>query len=150
MFLSTPAFLPDVTPSAVSTVHPLCVDPGAVRGLFDSDCPIALPKDVGMSVLLTSPAYLLAIPALWRGRSRLVIGSAIAVVAIAFVNLMHFSQGWVQFGYRFSNDFVVFAILLVAAGMARRRRVGWLGVGLIALSVAVNAWGVIWGNIQGW
>ena len=32
---------------------------------------------------------------------------------------MHFSQGWVQFGYRFSNDFVPFALLLVALGFER-------------------------------
>ena len=35
-------------------------------------------------------------------------------IAIAVVNLMHFSQGWVQFGYRFSNDFAPFAVILVA------------------------------------
>ena len=69
---------------------------------------------------------------------------------IAFVNLMHFSQGWVQFGYRFSNDFVVFALPLVALGMQRRGRVGWLGAGLIGVSIAINLWGVIWGNILGW
>ena len=150
MFLSAPAILPDAVPSSVAAGPPLCVDPGAVRGLFDRACPLALPRDVGMSILLTSPAFLLVVPALWRRRSRLVIGSAIAIVAIAIVNLMHFSQGWVQFGYRFSNDFVVFAILLVAAGMARRGRVGWLGMGLIGVSIAINAWGVIWGNLQGW
>jgi hypothetical protein len=72
------------------------------------------------------------------------------VIAIAFINLMHFSQGWVQFGYRFSNDFVVFALPLVAIGMARRGGVRWLGAGLIAASVAINLWGVIWGNILGW
>jgi hypothetical protein len=63
---------------------------------------------------------------------------------------MHFSQGWVQFGYRFSNDFVAFALPLVAIGMARRSRVGLLGVALIAVSIAVNLWGVIWGNVLGW
>ena len=83
-------------------------------------------------------------------RSRLVAGAYLAVLAIAFVNLMHFSQGWVNFGYRFSNDFVVFALPLVALGMSRRGGVGWLGAGLIALSVAVNLWGVIWGNVLGW
>jgi hypothetical protein len=66
------------------------------------------------------------------------------------VNLMHFSQGWVQFGYRFSNDFVVFAVLLVALGMARRSGVGWLGLALIGASIAINLWGVIWGNVLGW
>ena len=102
-----------------------------------------------MSILLTSPAFLLAGFA-FRRRSRLVTGAFLAVALIAFVNLMHFSQGWVQFGYRFSNDFVVFALILVAIGMERRGRVGWLGIGLVAASIAINAWGVAWGNIQGW
>ena len=103
-----------------------------------------------MSTLLTSPAFLLAGWALFRHRSRLVAGSALAVVAIALVNLMHFSQGWVQFGYRFSNDFIAFALPLVGIGMQRRGGVRVLGFGLIAASVAVNLWGVIWGNILGW
>jgi hypothetical protein len=150
MFFSTPAFFPDAIPSSVSAGAPLCVDPGATRGLFDLACPIALPRDVGMSLLLTSPAYLLALPAIIAGRSRLVAGAFLAVVAIALVNLMHFSQGWVQFGYRFSNDFVIFGLLLVAVGMARRGRVGLLGTGLVAASVAINFWGVTWGNLLGW
>ena len=41
------------------------------------------------------------------------------MVAIALVNLMHFSQGWVQFGYRFSNDFAPFAVVLVTLAVAR-------------------------------
>ena len=77
-------------------------------------------------------------------------GAGLAVLIVAFVNLMHFSQGWVQFGYRFSNDFATFALPLVAIGMHRRGGVGVLGFALIAASVAVNLWGVIWGNILGW
>jgi hypothetical protein len=150
LFLSSPAILPDESQNSVGDRHPLCTEPGAQRGLFDRDCPIAIPRDVGTSILLTSPAYLLLIFALRRGRSRLVAGAFLAVMAVALVNLMHFSQGWVQFGYRFSNDFVVFALPLVAVGMQRRGRVGWLGFGLIAVSVAVNLWGVIWGNVLGW
>ena len=85
-----------------------------------SACPLAVPRDIGMSVLLTSPAYLLRSPPCRRyGRSRLVTGAALAVVLIALLNLMHFSQGWVQFGYRFSNDFAPFALLLVALGFER-------------------------------
>jgi hypothetical protein len=152
--LSTPAVLPDNMPDAFGQPgDAVCTDPGEQRGLFDQSCPIAVPETIGMSILLTSPAYLLIGPALlsfFRRRSRLVAGSTLAVVAIAFVNLLHFSQGWVNFGYRFSNDFVVFALPLVAIGMARRGRVGWLGAGLIALSIAINLWGVIWGNILGW
>ena len=149
-FLSTPAIAPEREIDVYGQEGAdLCVD-GQERGLFDASCPVAVPRAIGMSILLTSPAYLLGLAALFRRRSRLVAGSILAVAAIAFVNLLHFSQGWVNFGYRFSNDFVVFALPLVAIGMARRGSVGWLGAALIALSVAINLWGVIWGNVLGW
>jgi len=157
MFLNTPVFEPTVVPSALGTGDPLCTAPDAVRGLFNRDCPLVLPQDTGMSLLLVSPAYLLVVPALrWGyGHSRLVTGAAIAVLLIAFFNLMHFSQGWVQFGYRFSNDFVPFALLLVAIGLERLARRTGLGLqiaalGLIAVSVAVTFWGVVWANVLGW
>lgn len=150
MFLSTPAILPDRAVETLGDGAPVCTDPGAQRGLFDKTCPLAEPQAIGMSVLLTSPAFLFAFFALRSRRSRIVVGSSVAIVLIAIVNLMHFSQGWVQFGYRFSNDFVAFALPLVALGMARRGGVRWLGVGLVAASVAINLWGVIWGNILGW
>ncbi len=150
MFLSMPAVMPELEPGSLGDGGPVCTEPGATRGLFDRDCPIAEPQAIGMSILLTSPAFLLAIPALRTRRSRLVAGAYLAILPIAFINLLHFSQGWVQFGYRFSNDFVVFALPLVALGMSRRGRVGRLGFGLVAASVVINLWGVIWGNILGW
>jgi hypothetical protein len=150
MLLMPPAVAPELAPGALGDGDPVCSPPDTSRGLFDPNCPIAEPQAIGMSIFLTSPAFLLAFFALRSRRSRLVVGSYLAVIAIAFINLMHFSQGWVQFGYRFSNDFVVFALPLVAIGMARRGGVRWLGAGLIAASVAINLWGVIWGNILGW
>jgi hypothetical protein len=149
---SMPAILPDVVPASVGAQRALCVEPGAVRGLFDPSCPIALPRDVGMSLLLTSPALVLAIPAL-RGyaRSRLVTGSVLAILMIGLLNLMHFSQGWVQFGYRFSNDFVAFALILVALGAAGLRgRWRSAAVALVVASIAINLWGTWWGMKLGW
>jgi hypothetical protein len=150
MLFATPAIAPELEPGSLGDGGPVCTEPGATRGLFDRSCPLAEPRAIGMSIILTSPAFLLAIPALRSRRSRLIAGSYLAVIAIAFINLMHFSQGWVQFGYRFSNDFVVFALLLVAVGMSRRGGVGKLGFGLVAAAVVINLWGVIWGNILGW
>jgi hypothetical protein len=151
MFLSLPAIFPDAVPSGLGPGRALCTAEGALRGLFDPECPIALPRDIGMSIILTSPAYLYVLPALRRFRvSRLVAGCSLAVAAIAIVNLMHFSQGWVQFGYRFSNDFVAFALPLVALGMSRRGGVGLLAAWLVGASVAINFWGMTWGNLQGW
>jgi hypothetical protein len=152
--------LPDVLPAALPdslAVHPVlvCTEPGAVRGLFDATCPLAVPRDTGMSVLLTSPAFLLAIPVLRAyGWSRLVSGAVLAIVAISVVNLMHFSQGWVQFGYRFSNDAAPFALLLVALGAERlARRHAWglpLAGALLVVSIAINLWGVLWSRLLGW
>ena len=77
-------------------------------------------------------------------------GAALAVLLIAVVDLMHFSQGWVQFGYRFSNDYAPFALLLVALALEAGGRLRRIGYGLIALSIAIKAWGVTWGHLLGW
>jgi hypothetical protein len=166
MLFAAPDLLPDKMRDSLGTRDmPLCTEPGATRGLFDVSCPLAVPRDIGMSVLLTSPAYLLAIPAFRVvGRRRLVLGAATAILLASIANLMHFSQGWVQFGYRFSNDVAPFALLLVALGIDRlaTRRAGegsesvpapWampLAMALVVASIAINAWGVIWGRILGW
>jgi hypothetical protein len=152
--------LPDVLPTALPdslAIEPahVCLEPGAARGLFDVSCPLAVPRDTGMSVLLTSPAYLLAIPVLRRRPwSRLVTGAVLAIGAVSVVNLMHFSQGWVQFGYRFSNDVAPFALLLVVLGAERLvRRYAWglpLAAGLLVLSIGINLWGVLWSRLLGW
>jgi hypothetical protein len=84
----------------------------------------------------------------------MVTGASLAVLLIVIVNLMHFSQGWVQFGYRFSNDAAPFALLLVVIGADRLAdRRGWalpLAAGLLGLSIAINLWGVIWSRVLGW
>jgi hypothetical protein len=149
---------PKIDPT-VASIYPhnvggtaLCMA-GSPRGLFSRDCPLALPDAIGTSILLTSPAYLLA-PLAWRPIRRLridraTVGATVAVLAIATVNLMHFSQGWVQFGYRFSNDFVPFALILVALGASRLGRL-WPVVLLVAVSILINFWGTTWGVILGW
>jgi hypothetical protein len=149
MFFNTPLIMPSQYPWSTD----LLCQAGQARGLFDPSCPIAVPNWVGNSIILTSPAYLLA-PLAWRPIrglqiDRVTAGATVAVVAIAFVNLMHFSQGWVQFGYRFSNDFAPFAILLVALGASRIGRL-WPLVLLVAASIAINLWGTVWGVTLGW
>ena len=150
MLFNTPQIMPS---HYLWSSDPLCAA-GQARGLFDTSCPIAAPDWVGNSVILTSPAYLLApvafVPVALRRLDRVTAGAAIAVVAIAFVNLMHFSQGWVQFGYRFSNDFAPFAIVLVALGASRLGRYWGVLVPFVVASIAINAWGTIWGVMLGW
>jgi hypothetical protein len=142
---------------AFPQVMPAC-DAGVVREIWSAaGCGYLVPRDIGTSLLLTSPAYLLALAALPRiGRDRVVAGAALATAAIAIVNLAHFSQGWVQFGYRFSLDFAPFLLLLVALGtevlLATRWRRAWaaVAVGLVAVSIIVQGWGIGWARALGW
>jgi hypothetical protein len=131
----------------------LCLATSA-RGLFDKSCPLAIPEATGTSIILSSPAYLVGLLAFRPLRNlqidRATAGATIAVLAIATINLMHFSQGWVQFGYRFSNDFAPFALILVALGASRLGRWWPLLAVLVGLSLVVNFWGVMWGVILGW
>jgi hypothetical protein len=142
--------LPDLVPSC---------DPGVARSAWSAaGCSWIVPRQAGMSLLLTSPAYLLALPALTRLRDRRVAGAILASVAIGTVNLMHFSQGWVQFGYRFSLDFAPFLLVAMALGTERfvgprgAARPGRLAIaaGLVAASVAMQAWGIAWARTLGW
>ena len=144
--------------AGLPTFLPPC-DPGVARTPWSAaGCSWVIPGQRGMSFLLASPAYLLALPALGLLRDRRVVGAFVATAAIATVNLMHFSQGWVQFGYRFSLDFAPFLLVAVALGAERflgpreERRTGRLAVvaGLVAASVAIEAWGIAWARTLGW
>jgi hypothetical protein len=154
MFGALPAVLPVIKPDTLGFGEPveLCTEPGAERRLFDITCPIAVPIDVGTSILLSAPGLLLALFAFRdRPRARLAIGTGLAVGLVALFNLAHFSQGWVQWGYRFSLDFVPFLLPMVALGAARSDgRPRMIAVVLVVAGAIVNLWGVTWGVILGW
>jgi hypothetical protein len=147
----------------LADVMPAC-DAGVPREIWSTaGCSWLVPRPVGMSLLLTSPAWLLAGAALPLLRDRRVAGGLLATLVIGLVNLMHFSQGWVQFGYRFSLDFAPFLLVPTALGaewlVARHGRgatrrgllIGGAVIGLlVAASVAVQAWGIAWARTLGW
>ena len=155
MFGSLPLLLPDIKPDTLG-VYPvtvLCAAPDATRGLFDPDCPIALPVDIGTSVLLSAPGLLLALFAIRRHpAARLTLGAGLTVLVIILFNLAHFSQGWVQWGYRFSLDFIPFLLPLVALGAGRvgDGRPRATAIVLLVVGALVNLWGVTWGQLLGW
>jgi hypothetical protein len=155
MLGSLPSVLPEVLPDTLMYEPPVaaCQVPDTERHLFDRTCPLAIPVDIGTSILLSAPGLLLALFAIRRyGRTRLAIGTAGAVLLVALFNLAHFSQGWVQWGYRFSLDFIPFLLPMVALGAARssdgRPRV--IAFALLAAGLLINLWGVTWGQLLGW
>ncbi len=155
MLGSLPVIAPDIKPNTLGFGDPvpLCANfVPAQRGLFDVNCPLAMPTDIGTSILLSAPGLLLALLAFRRPRlARLKVGASLAVAAIALFNLAHFSQGWVQWGYRFSLDFMPFLLPLVAIGAAKANgRPRMLALALLGLGATVNFWGVAWGKMLGW
>lgn len=103
-----------------------------------------VPNDHGMSIFLTTPALLYAVRAR-RRREPLVRGAWIAVGLLLLPLILYYNTGWRQFGYRFSLDFMIPAMVLLAVAFGRR--VTWPMRVWILAGVAVNAWGVIWWRI---
>jgi hypothetical protein len=154
MFGALPVVAPDLKPNTLGFGDPvvLCTAPDAQRSLFDPDCPLVMPIDIGTSILLSAPGLLIALFAVRRHPlARLTVGVGLTVVVIALFNLAHFSQGWVQWGYRFSLDFIPFLLPLVAlgAGHADGRPRG-VAIALVIAGAAINLWGVAWGQLLGW
>ena len=99
------------------------------------------PNPWGMSIFLTTPALFYVIRAR-RRRKPFVRGAWIATGLLLIPLLLYYNTGWRQFGYRFSLDFMIplMTLLAVAAG----RRTTWPMRSLILLGVLINAWGVVW------
>ncbi len=92
----------------------------------------------GMSMLVTSPnlGYLLA-PA---AQSPLARGLWLSVLSTAIPSLLYQNSGFMQFGYRFSLDYMIFLVLLLALS---GRRIGWLFRTLVVVAIAINLFGAI-------
>ena len=154
MFGALPVVAPDIKPNTLGfgdTVV-LCTAPGAQRSLLEPDCPLVMPIDIGTSILVSAPGLLIALFAVRRHPlARLTVGVGLTVVVIALFNLAHFSQGWVQWGYRFSLDFIPFLLPLVALGAGHTDgRPRGVAIVLVIAGAAINLWGVVWGQLLGW
>ena len=108
------------------------------------------PSPYGMSVLLTSPAFIYA--GLVKRKSWLKPSLWIAIAFVSVPLLLHYSQGWVQFGYRFLLDFTPFLLILTAFGFDDNTSPGsrrWQ-IALVAVAVLAGFWGRYWANKLGW
>ncbi len=102
---------------------------------------IPVPDARGMSIFLTMPALFYVFRAR-RRRDPLVRGAWLAVGLTLVPLLLYYNTGWRQFGYRFSLDFIIPLLILLAAAVGSRLTRAmrfWIAAGVL-----INAWGVVW------
>lgn len=87
----------------------------------------------GMSLFLTTPA--LGYTVLPKERSRLQTPLWLTILGVALPPLLYQNSGFVQVGYRFSLDYMVFLMMLLAVG---NRPLSRLWKALIVVSIPIN------------
>jgi hypothetical protein len=92
----------------------------------------------GMSLLVTSPN--LAYTVMPKEKSPLAPALWLTVAATAIPSLLYQNSGYYQFGYRFSLDYLVFLVMLLAVG---NRRLSWLFKSLVVIAAGINLFGAI-------
>ena len=107
---------------------------------------------MGMSILITTPAFIYSV---FAGiKKKITLACWVGIIPIALILFLHGGVGWQQFGYRFALDFYPYLLILTALGISRDLKADsdleWHHKTLIIASVLVNLWGVIWINKLGW
>lgn len=95
-----------------------------------------LPSPYGMGITFTSPLLLLSLlpPFKTKLQRNLILGA----LSIALAVFLHYAQGWIQFGYRFTLDFLPFLLIILAA----KFKLNKITFTLLVISLLVNWWGV--------
>jgi hypothetical protein len=92
----------------------------------------------GLALWITTPIYAWV---LWPRRTSPAFWAvALTALLVALPSLFYQNSGWIQFGYRFSNDFAVFLFALLALG---KRRLGGFFWAFALVALVVNAFGAI-------
>ncbi len=87
----------------------------------------------GMSLLVTSPT--LAYTVMPQRRSPILAALWVTIAATALPSLLYQNSGYIQLGYRFSLDYMILFVVVLAVG---NRPLTRLFRGLVLLSIAVN------------
>jgi hypothetical protein len=105
-----------------------------------SQFPFLRPSPWGMSILLTTPAFLYIFRAFRR--EPIIMASWVGLLGVMIPLWMYHNTGSLQFGYRYSLDAAPFLMLLTAAGM--QGRINSLKRGLVVASILINWAGMAW------
>jgi uncharacterized membrane protein len=114
--------------------------------IFLSQPPYVMPSWEGLSIWITTPAFIYALFA--NIRNRLTFACWMAIIPVALVDFAHGGTGWAQFGYRYAFDFYPFLFILTLMGIGNH--ISWHHKLLISAGILINLWGVLWINKFGW
>lgn len=92
----------------------------------------------GLALWFTTPVLVYVL--FPKHRTRLYTALILTTLTIAVFNLLYQNTGWVQFGYRFSLDYMPFLIVMIAL---TGRRFGKLFYALCIFAVVVNLFGAV-------
>jgi len=117
---------------------------------FVPDWSVFRPSPYGMSMVLTSPAFVYAFLVKRRDAAKPALWLAIGLISIPL--LLHYTQGWVQYGYRFMLDFAPFLLILTAWGFDdnQSRTSRGIQIFLVGISIVAGFLGRHWANAYGW
>jgi hypothetical protein len=92
----------------------------------------------GLALWVTTPLYLCLF---WPKKTSAVFRAlVIGTVPVVVMLLLYQNSGWLQFGYRFSNDYAVFLFAMLAIAGPRMGAPFWA---LAAWGIAVNTFGAV-------
>lgn len=105
---------------------------------FTRDFPYVVVSLHGLAIWVTTPNFLELVRMRAKGTHGYTLFLALSAGAVLAVLLLYQNSGWVQFGFRFSNDVAPFAIVLLALNGVKINRL-WLIA--FAIAIAVNTFG---------
>jgi hypothetical protein len=107
---------------------------------WSNSCQMITPQPEGTSILLASPVIVYLVCSF---RKKLyTIGAWISIILLTLLHLLYYNSGAVQFGYRFSMDFMPIVVSLLAFGFNEKLSKG--AIILILFSIAANFIGTLW------
>lgn len=115
--------------------------------ILKNEFPYIAPSWAGLSIFITSPAFIYAFGAPLKSRTNLF--AWVSIFLIAFVIFIHGGTGFTQFGYRYAVDFYPLVLLLIVNALGSKNP-AWHHWLLLGVSILVNLWGVLWINKFGW
>jgi len=99
-----------------------------------------VPSSVGMSIFLTTPAFIYLLH--HYARQWWIVGAWVSVFLNFILLVLYHNTGANQFGYRYILDAIVPLVVLLASAL--RKKVPWHFILLLILSIGINLYGTYW------